>query len=180
MTRSCWEAPEISAPMPRNNARPPGEEERDHGDDRQERERRAQPVQASLLVHVQDGLRRLRVDARPAAAPTRAGRRRRRGCRPRAARSLATTLRGTSGFCAIPVRNDAVSAATRTEPASAVPSEAPNCVAVFWRPPTSGLCSSGTAETVTLPSCEARPPMPRPISSSGMVTIWRWRPRPWR
>ena len=78
---------------------------------------------------------------------------------------------GTAGFCAIPVRNEAVSAAMRTEPASAVPSEAPNCVAVFWRPPTSGLFSLGTDETVTLPSCEARPPMPSPINSSGTVTI---------
>jgi hypothetical protein len=25
-------------------------------------------------------------------------------------------------------------------------------IAVFWRPPTSGLCSSGTADTVTAPS----------------------------
>jgi hypothetical protein len=30
---------------------------------------------------------------------------------------------------------------------------------------------SGTAETVTAPSCEARAPMPCPISSSGTVTI---------
>ena len=50
-----------------------------------------------------------------------------------------TAPAGTAGFCASPVRNEAVSAATRTEPASAVPSDAPNCVAVFWRPPTSGL-----------------------------------------
>ena len=57
-----------------------------------------------------------------------------------------------------------------TEPASAVPSDAPMLVAVFCRPPTSGLCSSGTAETVTPPSCEASAPMPRPSSSSGTVT----------
>ena len=34
------------------------------------------------------------------------------------------------------------------------PSDAPRLVAVFCRPPTSPLCSSGTEETVTAPSCE--------------------------
>ena len=77
---------------------------------------------------------------------------------------------GTAGFWSMPVRNDAVSAAIRIEPASAVPSDAPNWVAVFCRPPTSGLSLSGTADTVTAPSCEARPPSPSPINSSGPVT----------
>ncbi len=42
---------------------------------------------------------------------------------------------------------------------------------MFWRPPTSLLCSSGTDDTVTAPSCEASAPMPRPASSIGQVTI---------
>ena len=41
---------------------PFGEEERDHGDERQEREGSAQPIQASLLVHLQHGLGRRRID----------------------------------------------------------------------------------------------------------------------
>ena len=61
--------------------------------------------------------------------------------------------------------------AIKSEPASAVPSEAPRFVIVFWRPPTSGLSSSGTAETVTAPSCEASAPIPRPMRSSGTKTI---------
>ena len=64
-----------------------------------------------------------------------------------------------------------MSAAISRDPASAVPIEAPRLVAVFWRPPTAGLWSSGTAETVTLPSCEARAPIPNPASSRGTVTI---------
>ena len=55
-----------------------------------------------------------------------------------------------------------MSAAIRTEPASAVPSEAPNWLAVFWRPPTSGLSSSGTAETVTAPELRGEAPHPEP------------------
>ena len=85
--------------------------------------------------------------------------------------ACATTSSGTAGFCSIPVRKEAVRAAIRTEPARAVPSDAPNWLAVFWRPPTSGLSSSGTADTVTAPSWEARPPKPSPISNSGPVTI---------
>ena len=38
---------------------------------------------------------------------------------------------------------------------------------MFWSPPTSPLCSSGTAETVTAPSCDASAPMPRPARSIG-------------
>ena len=63
---------------------------------------------------------------------------------------------GTSGLSAMPVRNEAVSAEISTAPASAVPIEAPRLVTVFCRPPTSPVCSSGTAETVTAPSCDAR------------------------
>ena len=48
--------------------------------------------------------------------------------------------------------NDTASAPIRSEPAIAVPSEAPRFVIVFWTPPTSGLSSSGTADTVTAPS----------------------------
>ena len=69
------------------------------------------------------------------------------------------------------LRNDVVSAAMRIEPARAVPNEAPRLVIVFWTPPTSGLCSSGTADTVTAPSCDASAPMPSPISSIGTKTI---------
>ena len=42
---------------------------------------------------------------------------------------------------------------------------------MFWRPPTSPLCSSDTAETVTAPSCDASAPMPRPARSIGQVMI---------
>ena len=56
------------------------------------------------------------------------------------------------------------------EPASAVPIDAPRFVIVFCTPPTSGLSSSGTAETVTAPSCDASAPMPSPISSMGTKT----------
>ena len=38
-------------------------------------------------------------------------------------------------------------------------------------PPTSPLCSSGTEETVTAPSCDASMPMPSPARSIGQVTI---------
>ena len=64
----------------------------------------------------------------------------------------------------------AVTAAIITEPAIAVPSDAPRFVIVFWIPPTSGLSSSGTAETVTDPSWEASDPTPSPISSIGRKT----------
>ncbi len=63
-----------------------------------------------------------------------------------------------------------MSDAISSEPASAVPSEAPRFVIVFWRPPTSGLSSSGTAETVTAPSCDASAPIPSPTSSIGTKT----------
>ena len=58
-------------------------------------------------------------------------------------------LVGTSGLSWMPVRNDDVSAEMSTAPASAVPTDAPRLVTVFWRPPTSPLCSSGTDDTVT-------------------------------
>ncbi len=57
--------------------------------------------------------------------------------------ACAVTCGGTAGFSSIPFRNDAVSAAISSEPASAVPIEAPRLVAVFCRPPTSGLCRQG-------------------------------------
>ena len=38
-------------------------------------------------------------------------------------------------------------------------------------PPTCPVCSSGTAETVTAPSCDASAPIPSPASSIGTVTI---------
>ena len=68
-------------------------------------------------------------------------------------------------------RKAAATAAIMIDPASAVPSEAPRFVIVFWTPPTSGLSSSGTADTVTLPSCDASAPIPSPISSIGTKTI---------
>ena len=42
---------------------------------------------------------------------------------------------------------------------------------MFWSPPTSPLCSSGTLDTVTAPSCEARAPIPSPARSIGQVVI---------
>ncbi len=58
----------------------------------------------------------------------------------------------------------------RTAPVSAVPIEAPRFVTVFWIPPTSPVCESGTEETVTAPSCDARLPIPSPMRRSGPVT----------
>src|SRR5262245_61292781 len=87
------------------------------------------------------------------------------------------TEAGTSGLLAIPDRNDEVSAAISTAPASAVPTEAPRLVTVFCSPPTSSVCSSGTAPTVTAPNWEANAPIPNPASSIGQVTIWG--PAPW-
>ena len=81
------------------------------------------------------------------------------------------TLAGTSGLSWMPVKNEAVSAEMSTAPARAVPIEAPSWVPVFCSPPTSPLFSSGTADTVTLPSCEAIAPSPEPASSSGQVMI---------
>ena len=84
--------------------------------------------------------------------------------------ALATSS-GTSGLLLTPWRKLAVRAAISIDPASAVPRDAPRLVTVFCRPPTSALRSSGTAETVTAPSCEASAPTPRPARSSGTVTI---------
>ena len=81
------------------------------------------------------------------------------------------TLEGIASLCSMFVRNAELSEAIRSEPASAVPIEAPRFVIVFWTPPTSGAWSSGTAETVTAPSCEASAPIPRPIRSMGTKTI---------
>ena len=85
--------------------------------------------------------------------------------------ALDLTSAGTAGLFWMPVMNDVVRVAISTAPASAVPIDAPRLVTVFWRPPTSPLCSSGTDDTVTLPSCEASAPTPRPASSIGQVTI---------
>ena len=53
----------------------------------------------------------------------------------------------------------------RTAPASAVPIDAPRFVAVFCRPPTSLLCSSGTDDTVTRRAATpARPRRGRPAA----------------
>ena len=59
----------------------------------------------------------------------------------------------------------------RIAPDKAVPSEIPRLEKVFWSPPTSPLCSSGSAETVTAPSCDASAPMPSPASSIGQSVI---------
>ena len=64
---------------------------------------------------------------------------------PAASWTLAWSLTddGMSGFSVTLVRNDAVRAAIRIDPASAVPMAAPRFVAVFCRPPTSPLNLSG-------------------------------------
>ncbi len=85
--------------------------------------------------------------------------------------ALEATLAGTFGLPWMPVKNEVVNAEMSTAPASAVPIEAPSWVPVFWSPPTSPDCSSGTEDTVTAPSCEAIAPSPAPASSSGTVTI---------
>ena len=78
---------------------------------------------------------------------------------------------GMAGLEATDPRKVVVSTAMRMAPESAVPMEAPRFVTVFCTPPTSPLCESGTAETVTAPSCEARVPIPSPARSSGPVTM---------
>src|SRR5215470_6958823 len=80
------------------------------------------------------------------------------------------TSSGIAGLAWMPVKNEVVSAEISTAPARAVPTEAPRLVMVFCNPPTSALCSSGTADTVTLPSCDASAPTPSPASSNGHVT----------
>lgn len=80
------------------------------------------------------------------------------------------TSAGIAGFWSMVVRNELVSTAIMIDPARAVPIEAPRLVTVFWTPPTSALCSSGTADTVTAPSWEASSPIPSPMSSMGTVT----------
>ncbi len=42
-----------------------------------------------------------------------------------------------------------------TAPITAVPSAPPRFCAVYWRPPTSLLFSTGSDDTMMLPSCEA-------------------------
>ena len=86
--------------------------------------------------------------------------------------ALDDTWEGMAALAWTPVRNDVVRTEIRTAPASAVPIEAPRLVTVFWMPPTSPLCSSDTAETVTAPSWEARAPMPSPARSIGQVTMF--------
>src|SRR5262245_39023270 len=81
------------------------------------------------------------------------------------------TLFGIAGLFWMFAMNDEDTAAIITEPASAVPIDAPRLVIVFWTPPTSGLRSSGTADTVTAPSCDASAPTPSPIRSIGTKTI---------
>ena len=78
---------------------------------------------------------------------------------------------GIAGLEATDPRKVVVSTAMRMAPDSAVPMEAPRFVTVFCTPPTSPLCESGTAETVTAPSCEARVPTPSPARRSGPVTM---------
>lgn len=56
------------------------------------------------------------------------------------------TCSGMAGLSWMPVKKDAVRAEISTAPASAVPMDAPRLVMVFCNPPTSPLCSSGTAE----------------------------------
>src|SRR4029450_3261279 len=70
--------------------------------------------------------------------------------------------------------NDRTRAPIRSEPAIAVPSEAPRFVIVFWTPPTSGLSSAGAREHVTPAPRDAPrlllvlwPPPPPGLSSSG-------------
>ena len=73
---------------------------------------------------------------------------------------------GTSGFLRRPVRKEELRAAITIAPVSAVPTEMPRLVTVFWSPPTSPLCVLGTEETVTLPSCEASAPFRRPSKAA--------------
>lgn len=55
---------------------------------------------------------------------------------------------------------------------SAVPSEEPNCCAVFCSPPASLRASSPTLDCTTLPSCEASSPIPKPSSAIASAN-WR-------
>ena len=65
---------------------------------------------------------------------------------------------GIAGFAATAPRKVVVSTAMRTAPASAVPMEAPRFVTVFWIPPTSPLCESGTDDTVTAAELRGQAP----------------------
>ena len=49
---------------------------------------------------------------------------------------------------------------------SAVPSEAPRFCAVPWRPPAWLVWAGSTLDMITLPSCEASPPIPMPNTAS--------------
>ena len=73
------------------------------------------------------------------------------------------------------VENDAARPLITIAPISAVPSEAPSCCAVYWRPPASLRSSSPTADCTTLPSWETISPMPTPSTAiaiaNGVVSI---------
>ena len=52
---------------------------------------------------------------------------------------------------------------------SAVPSDAPRFWAVPWSPPAWFVCDGSALDMITLPSCEARPPIPMPKTASPMA-----------
>ena len=66
----------------------------------------------------------------------------------------------------MPVRKDVVSAAISSEPGECRTDRGAEVGDRVLQPPTSGLWSSGTADTVTVPSWDASAPMPRPATEA--------------
>ena len=76
---------------------------------------------------------------------------------------------GTSGLSVMRSLKPVASAASRTAPMIAVPSEDPRFCAVPWSPPASLVCVGATDDMITFPSCEASSPAPAPISASAIL-----------
>ena len=142
---------------------PAGEEEADQGEQGEDRERGAQADQARFFVLFDDRVGGPRRHPGASSSAVSSSSSERKGMPPESSvEARAWTDLGTAGFSSTPVRKEELRAAMMIAPVSAVPIEMPRLVTVFCRPPTSPLCSSGTEETVTLPSCEASAPIPRP------------------
>ena len=79
----------------------------------------------------------------------------------------------TAGFCCRPPRSAGRERRRHERASERRADRIPRLVTVFWRPPTASLWASGTADTVTLPSCDASAPTPRPARIIGQVTTRR-------
>ena len=145
-----------------------GERERQQRDQREHGERGAQPVEAGARVLVDDRVAVARATPASSSAVFEVGVGDERDPARQLDLRLSTSRRRARPGCpAMPVKNDARQRGDQHRAGERGPDRRAEVRTVFWRPPTSPLCSSGTAETVTAPSCEASAPMPRPASSSG-------------